>query len=147
MRLAKGNPGTFDAPKNSLEVALVAMRTRQIGIPRFLEELFNGNAYVLPLLKDLNGGDNGEFTLSQNPTLFCMTCPEYVALAIYTSPERAKPTFDLHPEFRFAAKVEAGDFLLGLTGRTGLVINPYWDVNMEWSDRQFAQIRAMMKRE
>lgn len=61
--------------------------------------------------------------------------------------ERGKPTRDLHPEFRFAAKVQAGDFLLGLAGDFGLVINPYWDVNLEWNNQQVARILATMKRE
>lgn len=148
-RLGKGHPGVFDGPKNQLEVALIAFRTRKIEAPQFLEALFNSEVYVLPLAKDLVGSaeQEGKIALSKSPTLFCMTYPEYSALGIYTSPERAKPTCDLHPEFRFATKVQAGDFLLGLTGDFGLVINPYWDVNLEWSNQQFARILAMMKRD
>jgi hypothetical protein len=147
IRLGKGHPGVFDGPKNQLETALVAARARTIGMPQFIEALFNSDVYVLPLAKDLVGEPSGGIALAKSPTLFCMNYPEYSALAIYSAPERAKPTTDLHPEFRFAAKVQAGDFLLGLSGAFGLVINPYWDVNMEWNAEQMARISAMMKRE
>lgn len=149
IRLAKGNPGVFDAPKNQLEVALVAYRMRQIEVTQFLEELFNGEIFILPLAKDLAASEwhEGKITLAKDSALFCLNYPEYSAVGLYTSVERAKPTFDLHPEFRFAAKVPAGDFLLGLTGNFGLAINPYWDVNMEWNNQQFARIRSMMKRD
>lgn len=147
VRLGKGHPGIFDTPQNPLEVALVAVRARKIQVPQFLEELFNSDVYVLPQAKDLVGEQDGQMILSRSPTLFCVKYPEYSALGIYSSSERAKPTYDLHPDFRFAAKVQAGDFLLGLTGDFGLVINPYWDVNLEWSNQQVARILGMMKRE
>jgi hypothetical protein len=145
--LGKGYPAVFDSPKNQLEVALVSARARTMAMPQFLEALFNSDVYVLPLAKDFVGEQTHELTLSKSPTLFCMNYPEYSALGIYTSPERAKPTFDFHPEFRFAAKVHAGNFLLGLNGGFGLIINPYWDANLEWSAQQVARIVAMMKPE
>ncbi len=147
VRIGKGHPGVFDGPKNQLEVALVAVRARTLGTPQFLEELFNSEVYVLPLAKDFVGEQGGKLVLSKSPTLFCMNYPEYSALGVYTSEERAKPTCDLHSEFRFAAQVQAGEFLLGLREDFGLIINPYWDVNLEWSNQQVARILAMMKRE
>lgn len=145
--LGKGHPGVFDSPKNPLEAALVAVRARQIQIPEFLEELFNSDVFVLPLATDFVTGQDGSLTLSKTPTFFCMNYPEYSALGLYTSQERAKPTCDLHPEFRFATKVPAGEFLLKLTGNFGLMINPYWDVNLEWNNQQVARILAMIERE
>lgn len=127
----------------------MAYRARQIDAQQFIVALFNSDIYILPATQDLAGGamQGGKPTLSKSPTLFCLTYPEYSALAIYTSPERAKPTSDLHPEFRYASKVHAGEFLLGLTGSFGLVINPYWDVNLELDNQQVARVLAMMERE
>ena len=146
IRHGKGHPGTFEGPKNRLEEALIAMRTRKIETTRFLEELFNSQIYVLPQAKDLVSSSE-KVTLSKSPTLFCMNYPEYSAIALYTSPERAKPTCDLHPDFRYATEVHAGDFLSSLKGDFGLVINPYWDVNVEWSNQQVARILAMLKKD
>lgn len=146
MRLAQGMPGKFDGPENDLERVLVAFRQREIDAPRFLECLFNSQIFVLPKKEDLGAGD-GQPGLAKNPHLFSITYPEYVALAIYTSPTRAKPTADQYPDFRFAVQMHAGQFLSGLAGRCGLVINPYWDINIEWNADQMDRIKGMMRRD
>lgn len=145
MRLAQGMPGKFTGPENDLERALVAFRQRQLDAPRFLESLFNSPIYVLPRKDDLL--PEGEPSrLAKNPHLFSITYPEYVALAIYTSLTRTKPTTDQYPEFRFAVEVHAGEFLAGLAGRCGLIINPYWDINIEWTADQMDHIKKMIRR-
>lgn len=127
----------------------MAFRRRELPAPRFLEELFNSEVYILPRAQDLLAAPvrDGKFELSKNPTLFCLHYPGYSALAMYTSRERARPTYELYPEFRLGAQVHAGDFLLGLRGDFGLVLNPYWDVNLEWDHQQLARILAVMKHE
>jgi hypothetical protein len=145
MKLGTGMPGKFERAVNDLELALVACRERRNQIPQFLEILFNSSVFVLPR-HDSFEGDGDAIRLKASPHLFSITYPEYVALAFYTSPERAKPTSDRFPDFRFAAQVHAGDFLSGLQGRVGLVINPYWDINLEWDAAQMDRIRQMMRR-
>lgn len=146
MRLAQGMPGKFDGPENDLERVLVAFRQREIDAPRFLESLFNSQIFVLPKKEDLVA-DGERIGLAKDPHLFSITYPEYVALAIYTSPTRAKPTTDQYADFRFAVQVHAGQFLAGLAGRCGLVINPYWDINIEWNADQMDRIKGMMRRD
>jgi hypothetical protein len=148
-RLGKGHPGTFDAPKNRLEEIMIGFRNREVDGPTFFEELFNSPIFILPLHQDIVAAESApdQLALSKAPTLFCMHYPEYTAIGLYTCPERAKPTCDLHPEFRFATQVHAGNFLLGLKGDFGLVINPYWDVNMEWNCQQVSKILSMMRRD
>ncbi len=74
------------------------------------------------------------------------SAPTHVALAIYTSAIRINPTKEQYPEFRLAVVVPKGKFLFGLAGRSGLVINPYWDINLEWNADQMDRIREMMPR-
>ncbi len=139
-------PGKFDGPENDLERVLVAFRHREIDAPRFLESLFNSQIFVLPKKDDLVS-DGGRTALAKDPHLFSITYPEYVAPAIYTSPSRVKPTTDQYPEFRLAVQVHAGQFISGLAGRCGLVINPYWDINSEWSSDQMDRIKGMIRRD
>lgn len=145
LRHGKGHPRVFEGPKNRIEEALIAMRIRKIETTCFLVEFFNSQIYVLPLAKDLVRSPE-KMTLSESPILFCMNYPEYSAIAVYTSPERAKPTCDLHPDFRYATEVNARDFLSSLKGDFGLVINPYWDINVEWNSQQVTAILAMLKK-
>jgi hypothetical protein len=149
VRIGKGHPGTFDAPKNRLEEILIGFRNREVEGSRFFEELFNSSVYILALHQDIVEAqiEPDKIAWSKSPTLFCMNHPEYSSIGLYTSPERGKPTCDLHPEFRFAIKVQAGDFLLSLKGDFGLVINPYWDINLEWNNQQVREILSMMRRD
>ena len=124
----------------------MALRARQIDVPSFLEELFNSNIFVVPKKEDIVASDTG-FSLGKNPHLFSITYPEYVALGLYTSPERAKPTSEQYPEYRFAIEVHAGEFLMSLGGDFGIVLNPYWDVNIEFSNVVFQRVLTMMRRD
>lgn len=145
IRLAQGMPGKFEAAENELENKLMAFRHRQIDSTRFLEILFNSEVFVLPQ-KDSFEQSGDKIVLAKKPTVFCLNYPDHFALAIYTSHTRIKPTTDKYPEFRFAATVHAGDFLSNIASRSGLVINPYWDINLEWNPNQVEQIKGMLRR-
>ena len=90
--------------------------------------------------------DGARIKLGKDPHLFCINYPAYSALAIYTSTGRIKPTTDQYPEFHLAVEVPAGQFICGLASRSGLVINPYWDINLEWNADQMDRIKEMMRR-
>ncbi len=142
--LGKGHPGAFDEPKNDLEVALLAVRSRQLETPKFIEFLFNANVFLAVPEGQFDRID-GTLKLKENPTVFTVTYPEYTALAIYTHESRLKPTHTQFPEFRYAISICAGNFILSASNPFGLVINPYWDVNLEWSANQITQIKKMIQ--
>ena len=144
MSLGEGMPGKCTGPENDLERVLLAFRQRQIPVQDFLESLFNAQVFILPKQADL-ARDGARIKLVADPHLFSITYPEYVALAIYTSHVRIQPTKDQYPEFRLAVEVHAGQFLSGLASRCGLVINPYWDINIEWNADQMDRIKQMMR--
>jgi hypothetical protein len=142
--LGKGNPGIFDEPKNDLERALLAVRNREIPTQKFLEYFLNSQLFVaVPEGQTQKDGDQGK--LISNPTLFTITYPEYTALCFYTHESRLKPTSEQFPDFRYAVSLLAGDFILGAAGSFGVVINPYWDVNLEWSSSQIDRLKQMIK--
>ena len=142
--LGKGHPGTFDEPKNDLERALLAARNREISAQQFLEYFLNSNVLVaVPDGQIVKESD--QVKLISNPTLFTITYPEYVALCFYTHESRLKPTNDQFPDFRYAVSLVAGDFILNAAGSFGVVINPYWDVNLEWSAAQIDRLNQMIK--
>ena len=144
--LGKGTIGTFTSPENELERVLVAFRQREASIPDLLDALFNSTIFVVTVEPGLAWADNKP-QLVPNASLFSMIYPEFNALGIFTSLSRTLPVSREHAEFRFAVAVPAGEFLSGLTGRFGLIINPYWDMNLQWNPEQVERIRAMMRRE
>jgi hypothetical protein len=141
--LGKGNPGKFEGPLNPLEQALISLRQREIAAPKFLEYLFNSEVYIAVPEEKLQGSVRGG-QLSGTPTLFTITYPTFVCLCFYTHVSRLKPTHDQYPAFRYAVSARAGDILLGIQGNFGLIINPYWDINLEWNAEQVGAIKKML---
>lgn len=147
MRLGKGNPGIFDKPLNPLEEALIAARQRGISMMEFFGFFLNSSAYVL--VPEVRAGESrgGSLTLSRDTSLFSITYPEYTCLCFYSSIERTKPTLEMYPDFKYAVKVTAGNLVSSLKEGAGLIINPYWDVNLEWTAEQVTYIRKAIVRD
>ncbi len=61
-------------------------------------------------------------------------------------PSRIQPTTKRFPEFKNEFKVRAGDFMFGIRGNVGLTINPYWDLNFEWTNKQISEMKKVLKR-
>lgn len=144
--LGKGNPGVFDGPKNDLERALLAVRNREMETLDFLEYLLNSNVFIAVPDGQFRE-DGGEMKLVGNPILFSMCYEKYTAVAVFTHQSRIDPVQRLHPEFHYAVEMPAADIILkgsGLSGSFGLAINPYWDVNLEWSAEQMDGLREMI---
>ena len=136
-------PNRLDEPKNDFERAMLAKHRREIDVHRFIETLFNSSLYILV--------PEGQFTgtadqprLVSNPTLFSIIEPTVTFLAFFSSPERATPVREHYPDFRYAVAVHAGDFIMSLAPGAGLVINPYWDINFQWSPEQVAGIKNLL---
>lgn len=146
IRLGEGALGTFAGAENELERVLMAFRQRQAGIPELLDALFNSTIFVVTNEPGL-AWESNQPRLVSHASIFCMKYPEFDALGIFTSVSRTIPVSKEHPEFRFAVALHAGDFLSGLSGSFGMIINPYWDINLQWNVEQVNRIRAMMKRE
>ena len=146
MRKGTGNPGTFDAIENELEKSFIAFREREISVQQFLEVLLNSKAYVLVPEGQFSVTEDGTPSLKEDPHIFCITNPEYVTLCVYTSNKRCNPTIDKYPEFRYAVQTQVGDLIMGIQNKIGLVINPYWDVNTEWTPDQVQSIKEMFNK-
>lgn len=119
---------------------MLAKHRREIDVYQFIEAFFTSCLYVFV--------PEGQFTgmpeqprLVSNPKLFAIVEPTVTFVALFTSPERGAPVREHYPEFRYAVAVDAGDFIMALTPSTGLIINPYWDINFEWSPEQVAGIK------
>jgi hypothetical protein len=142
--LGKGNPGVFDEPKNELEKAIIAVRNRELPAPKFIEYFLNSTVYVAVPAGQFQKTEKG-ISLVQNPTLFTITYPEYTCLCFYSHESRLKPTYDQFPDFKYAVAICAGDLIIGIQNHIGLVINPYYDINLEWNADQVARIKEMIK--
>lgn len=143
IRTGKGHPGTFEGPVNDLERAIVAVRNRDLPTPKFIEYFLNANAFVAVPEGQFEKTEDG-VKLVRNPTLFTVSYPEYTCIAFYSDESRLKPTSDQFPEFRYAVSVCVGDLVMGIPSSFGLIINPYWDVNLEWNAQQVAGIKKMI---
>ncbi len=140
----KGNPGIFDEPKNDLEKAIIAVRNRELPTPKFIEYFLKSTAYVAVPAGQFQRTEKGN-SLIQNPTLFTITYPEYTCLCFYSHESRLKPTYDQFPDFRYAVSIGAGDLILGSQNNFGVVINPYYDISLEWNPVQVTKIKEMAK--
>ena len=122
---------------------MLAKHRREIDVNQFIEVLFNSTLYVF--------APEGQFTgtpvqprLVSNPRLFAIIEPTVTFLAFFSSPERVTPVREHYPEFRYAVAVHAGDFIMSLAPGAGLVINPYWDINFQWSPEQVTGIKNLL---
>jgi hypothetical protein len=136
-------PNRFADPANDFERAMLAKHRREIDVHRFIEVLFNSSVYVL--------APEGQFTgtserprLVANPRPFCIIDPKVTFLALFSSSERATPVRAHYPEFRYAVALHAGDFIMSLAPGAGLIINPYWDINFQWTPEQVAGIKSLV---
>jgi len=136
-------PNCFADPTNEFERAILAKHRREIDAKQFIEVLFNSTLYVF--------APEGQFTgtleqpsLVSNPRLFAIIEPTVTFLAFFSSPERVTPVGENYPEFRYAVAVHAGDFIMSLAPGVGLIINPYWDINFQWSPEQLAGIKNLL---
>lgn len=140
-----GSPGKFDAPLNKLEKILIKLSQKKILVYEFLEIFFNSSVYIV-LVEDQLPGSGDRTTLVQNPTTFSLQHSDYNSICFYSHPSRIQPTTEKFPEFKYECKVVAGDFIFGIENDIGITINPYWDINFEWSKQQVAGMEKMIKR-
>lgn len=145
MRLAKGAASAFGEPKNELEEKILAARNRDISMQQFLEYFLNAEAFVLAPEGQFEMGEDQKPRLVKNPSLFTMTYNE-TCLCFYSHTDRMKPTTDKYPDFRYGIAIKAGDFLSSIQGGFGVIINPLYDTNMEWSSDQVEAIKELIKK-
>jgi hypothetical protein len=143
MRKAKGHPGTFDEPKNDFERILMATRNREISTIQFIEYFVNSSAFVVVPKGQMMNSHQG-MSLVVNPTIFTITYPEYTCLCFYSHESRAKHTNEHYPDYRYAVSIRVRDILMGSEDGLGIIINPYYDINMEWIPEQVLKIKQMI---
>lgn len=146
LRLGGGPPRTFADPQNEFEEALIQLSRKELPVQKFLEKFFNSSVYVLlPEGQVTNIGD--QVKLVPHPRVFALERPGHDSVCVYSHPSRAHPTRELYPDFKFEYEVTAGTFLFGIEGSVGVAINPYWDINFEWSNHQLAAMKEQMRRQ
>ena len=120
----------------------MAYRNREIPFSAFFNELLNSEIKVLSSSLNKEGLKEKPANMpwGDPPTVFCLRYPEHSALAIYTSRDRTMPTIELHPDFVYCSTIVTGSLLSTLKPGCGLVINPYWDVNLTFDTEQVAMI-------
>ncbi len=141
---AEGYSTNFGKPQNELEEHIFNFRNREIEAQTFILNFLNSFAYVCTKEGQFKN-ENGQIQLVQNPFLFTITNPNYASLCFYSENNRINPTVEKYPEFKYAVKVRAGDLIMGLQPGMGIILNPYWEVNLEWNPSQIEQIKAMVK--
>lgn len=145
MRLGKNCPEIFDQPVNTLEQRMIAAREREISMEEFLRDFFESEVAVL-VPEGQFGVRDGIRCLVDHSILFSLTYSGHAVVGLFTDVSRAEPVRKLHPEFRFAAMVNAGSMIRGLQPGHGFAINPYWDINMEWNGEQTEWIKTILLR-
>lgn len=140
-----GPPGVFGAAQNPLEVKIIELYQQKASVPEFLEAFFNSTAYIVLPEGQLEASE-GRTRLAPHATPFSLKHPDYHSLCFYTHRSRIQLTTAKFAEFECEYAVPVGDFILGIEADVGITINPYWDINFEWSSQQVAGIKKMLKR-
>ncbi|UCG35077.1 MAG: SseB family protein [Candidatus Omnitrophota bacterium] len=142
MRL--GGLHRFGSPVNNLEEKMVAFLDGKLESAKFIKIFLKSEVYVLTPQDQLNPRSG---RLVKNPSLFTITSPEYTLFCVYTSQKRIDPTVDKYPELKYAARVFVKDLLSSVRRKWGLIINPYWDVNLTWEPKTVAKIKNILRKQ
>ncbi len=139
-------PLPFGTPENELERALLAKHKREIDVIQLINTVFNSQISIL-VPEDQFTTVEGKRQLVSNPRIFTLTQQSGPFLVMFSSPKRTKPAIDRYSQFRYAAEVHAGNFLMSMPQSLsfGLIINPYWEAYIQWMPDQLQQIRARVR--
>jgi hypothetical protein len=68
-------------------------------------------------------------------------------MALFTSPERAKPFAEIFPDYKGGLLVEFSWILRRIGGGFPIAINPGWDVGMDFDAETIAQLVASLPKD
>jgi SseB protein N-terminal domain len=129
-------------PRNPLEEQLAAVHAGTLDPETFVLQLLDQQLFV-PVRDEKNPIQGFQRSTQADPLIIEDEEGERV-LAVFTSPERAKPVVDHYPEFTGGILTELSWLLRRIGGGVPIALNPGWDIGMDFDADMVAQLLAQL---
>jgi SseB protein N-terminal domain len=130
------------APHNDLEEQLMAVHAGTLGVEEFVARLVNDQVFMP--VKDEKHAIAGFQRSTQAEPLLIEDEDGNQVMAVFTSPERAKPLLALFPEYRGGLLTEFSWVLRKIGGGFPLALNPGWDIGLDFDAEMVASLIASL---
>lgn len=125
-------------PHNALEEQLAAVHAGTLDAETFVLQLA-GQQLFMPVRDEKNPIQGFQRSVQAEPLIIETEDGERV-LAVFSSPERAKPLVEHFPEFSGGLLTEFSWLLRRIGGGVPIALNPGWDIGMDFDADTIAQL-------
>lgn len=129
-------------PHNALEEQLAAVHAGTLDPETFVLRLLDQQLFM-PVRDEKNPIQGFQRSTQAEPLIIEDEEGERI-LAVFTSPERAKPFVEHHPEFAGGILTELSWILRRIGGGVPIALNPGWDIGMDFDADMTAQLLAQL---
>lgn len=129
-------------PHNALEEQLAAVHTGTLAPEIFVLQLIEQQVFMP--VRDEKHLIQGFQRSTQAEPLIIETEDGERVLAVFTSPERAKPFVEHFPDFSGGLLTEFSWLLRRVGGGVPIALNPGWDIGMDFDADTIAQLIAQL---
>ena len=129
-------------PHNALEEQLAAVHAGSLDPEAFVLRLLDQQLFMP--VRDEKNPIQGFQRSTQADLLIIEDEDGERVLAVFTSPERAKPFVEHYPEFAGGILTEFSWLLLRIGGGVPIALNPGWDIGMDFDADMVAQLIAQL---
>jgi hypothetical protein len=129
-------------PHNTLEEQLAAVHAGTLDPETFVMQLIDQQLFM-PVRDEKNPIQGFQRSTQADPLIIEDEDGERV-LALFTSPERAKPFVEHYPDFSGGLLTEFSWLLRRIGGGVPIALNPGWDIGMDFDAEMIAQLLAQL---
>ena len=138
--------GTPFIPHNDLEILLAEVMQNKAEAEDFVARLLAGDQVFMPVQDEKHTIAGFQLTTKAQPLLIEDEDGTQV-MALFTSPDRAKPFADIFPDYKGGLLVEFAWILRRVGGGFPISINPGWEVGMDFDAETVAQFTASLPKD
>lgn len=135
--------GTPFIPHNDLEILLAEVMQNKAEAEDFVARLLAGDQVFMPVQDEKHTIAGFQLSNKAQPLLIEDEDGTQV-MALFTSPDRAKPFADIFPDYKGGLLVEFAWILRRVGGGFPISINPGWEVGMDFDAETVAQFTASL---
>lgn len=133
-------------PHNDLEKLLAEVMQSKAEAEDFVARLLAGDQVFMPVQDEKHTIAGFQLSTKAQPLLIEDEEGTQV-MALFTSPERAKPFAEIFPDYKGGLLVEFSWILRRIGGGFPISINPGWDVGMDFDAETVAQFTASLPKD
>lgn len=133
-------------PHNDLEILLAEVMQNKAEAEDFVARLLAGDQVFMPVQDEKHTIAGFQLSTKAQPLLIEDEDGTQV-MALFTSPDRAKPFADIFPDYKGGLLVEFAWILRRVGGGFPISINPGWEVGMDFDAETVAQFTASLPKD